>query len=1175
MDMLRNADIGLSFHFQGMEIIKEINNQLDQTISKFRSLGSIADGASNDFNKLGNDGKRASNSMNDSFLRVKRCVDGVTNSVRQANSGINGINDNRVQTLNRSISETNKIAASTRKTIESLQKNANGFKSDSIKSFGNSISKVGQQSSKADKETGKATEGLHRFRDTALGVFAGNMITNGMQAVESNFKSIFETGIQVNSTIDDMGTRWTQAGLNAKQKNGMLEQIQEIRRHSDISAVAINNMQKQYLSMTGSATQAMELTSAVTSFSKAGNLKPQQEQGLTRLMSSNKAVNARMFQRTLGTSPNFVNEIIKQTGMSKQAFYSLLQAGKFTGSQLREAMIKASKDSNKAWSDYAKTSTGKMDLLKATATTIKNSFASNLAKGAFDVVNHIAGNSKQLNNLQKTLVKSAQDAGKAIGNLIGKVVSFIAKNLKPIESMAGSLWKIAKALASGAWTAITAPLKLIATHGKNAKNSMQSLADKLKVVSQHQTALKVIGGTLVGMLVTLKAMQGVILFDKFIKSMKDIAGVTKNAYLAIKNFSFAEKIASIQGKVMAAVNKVVAVAQWALNAAMDANPIGLLIIAIGGLVAGLYELYKHFKPFRNLVNGTFKAIGKVISGWWKQVQKNFKAVQRIIGMFAKYIKKNFGNVLKDQMKVAKNVFKVIGDIIRVFKDIFTLNFKDLGKVIPKLAKDLWNLIKSIWKTGSDFVVDIGSNMWKSIWNTFKSWGKAISNFFKDLWQDIKNAVADGINSVTGIINEGIKGLNWILSKVGGSGHTIGYIPKVHFANGTMGGRLTHHTMAMLNDGNDSPETDNKEMAILPNGRAFIPQKRNWTGILPKGTAVLNATETKMFMQMRGIEKFGSGTGILNWVKNTTGRVVNVSKHDVSRDINGVKDVAGSMWSGAKKVANAIAHPIKFIEHFFGNLPKMPEFLTDFGKGVTNKAKDALVSWFKKFGDNGANNPGGSGVQRWRKIIQQAGAFMHESLSNSDMNLILSRIQRESGGNPTIKQQVSDVNSAAGHPAQGLLQYVPSTFASWAVSGHNNLLNGYDQLLAMFNDSNWRTDIANNGGWGPTGHRARKNGGPVSKNNWYKVNEEGFELFKPNTDGKVINHNDSKTRLGNLNRKQNINIDGRIMNITINGNMSKEEVYDTFQKAHEDSLRSISEKLQQSLGMNEDTGYYPI
>lgn len=1152
MDMLRNADIGLSFHVQGMEIIKEINNQLDQTLAKFRSLGSIADGASNDFNKLGNDGKRASDSMNDSFLRVKRCVDGVTNSVRQANSGINGINDNRVQTLNRSISETNKIAASTRKTIESLQKNANGFKSDSIKSFGNSISKVGQQSSKADKETGKATEGLHRFRDTALGVFAGNMITNGMQVVESNFKSIFETGLQVNSTISDMGTRWTQAGLNAQQKNGMLDQIQEIRRHSDISAVSINNMQRQFLSMTGSAAQAMALTNTVTSFSAAGNLKPQQEQGLTRLMSSNKAVNARMFQRTLGSSPNFVNEIIKQTGMSKNAFYSLLQAGKFTGQELRNAMIKASKDSNKAWSEYAKTTTGKMDLVKATGNTIKNTFASNLASGAFNVVNRIAGNSKQLDDLQKRLTKTAKDAGKAVGNLIGSGVAFIAKNLKPIEIMAGSLWKIVKALLSGAWTTITAPLKLISTHGKQASSGMDKLALRLKEVSKHQTALKVIGGTLVGMFATLKAMQGVILFDKFINSMKDISLATKGAFQAVKDFSFAEKLASIQGKVMAGVSKLVAVGQWALNAAMDANPIGIIIVGVGALVAGLYELYKHFKPFRNLVNGTFKAIGKAIGAWWKQCQKNFKAVQKVIGIFAKFFKKYFANVIKDGVRNAKQAFKVIGDVIRVFKDIFTFNFKDLGKVIPKLMGDLWKLVKGIFKEGADFVEDIGSNMWKSIWSTFKGWGKAIGNFFKDLWNDIGNVIKSGINDVIDVINAGIKGVDWVLSKVGGDGHTIGTIK--HLATGTVNGQLPHNTLAMLNDGHDSPQTGNKEMAILPNGRSFIPQKRNWVGMLPKGSMVLNATQTRELMALRGIQHFSIGS--------------------VAGDIwNGAKSVVGSLVNGVKKGAWAVMHPIKFIKSLFHGVKGMSEFVTDFTGGLANKIVNAVISFFKQH-SGGADNPAGAGVERWKKIIEQAGSFMHESLSNSDISLIMKRIARESGGNATIKQQISDINSKAGHPAQGLLQYVPSTFASWAVKGHTNLLNGYDQLLAMFNDSNWRSDIANNGGWGPTGHRARKNGGLVSKNHWYKVNEDGQELFKPNVDGQVINHNDSKAKLSRINNKPNIVIDGRIMNVTVNGNMSKEEIYNIFQQAHEGSLRAMSEKLSEQFGSN-DVGYYPI
>lgn len=42
-------------------------------------------------------------------------------------------------------------------------------------------------------------------------------------------------------------------------------------------------------------------------------------------------------------------------------------------------------------------------------------------------------------------------------------------------------------------------------------------------------------------------------------------------------------------------------------------------------------------------------------------------------------------------------------------------------------------------------------------------------------------------------------------------------------------------------------------------------------------------------------------------------------------------------------------------------------------------------------------------------------------------------------------------------------------------GHTNILNPLDQLLAMFNDTTWRSDLTL-GGWGPTGGRRYANGG---------------------------------------------------------------------------------------------------
>lgn len=53
--------------------------------------------------------------------------------------------------------------------------------------------------------------------------------------------------------------------------------------------------------------------------------------------------------------------------------------------------------------------------------------------------------------------------------------------------------------------------------------------------------------------------------------------------------------------------------QWALNAAMDANPVGIIIVAIAALVAGLIYAYHHFEGFRKVVDTVFAGIKTVIS----------------------------------------------------------------------------------------------------------------------------------------------------------------------------------------------------------------------------------------------------------------------------------------------------------------------------------------------------------------------------------------------------------------------------------------------------------------------------------------------------------------------------------------------------------------------------------
>lgn len=154
------------------------------------------------------------------------------------------------------------------------------------------------------------------------------------------------------------------------------------------------------------------------------------------------------------------------------------------------------------------------------------------------------------------------------------------------------------------------------------------------------------------------------------------------------------------------------------------------------------------------------------------------------------------------------------------------------------------------------------------------------------------------------------------------------------------------------------------------------------------------------------------------------------------------------------------------------------------------AKNPL-NWLKK--NNGGGKSGGKKTpSAWRSTIVRAAKKMKVNPTNAQINGIIAQIQRESGGDAGITQgNIGDINNLNGTPAQGLLQYVPSTFRAYAVKGHGNIKSGYDQLLAFFNNSNWKNDIQyGRSGWGPRGSRRFATGGLVH-NGLYHLGEEGY------------------------------------------------------------------------------------
>lgn len=142
-------------------------------------------------------------------------------------------------------------------------------------------------------------------------------------------------------------------------------------------------------------------------------------------------------------------------------------------------------------------------------------------------------------------------------------------------------------------------------------------------------------------------------------------------------------------------------------------------------------------------------------------------------------------------------------------------------------------------------------------------------------------------------------------------------------------------------------------------------------------------------------------------------------------------------------------------------------------------------WLKSLKGSSQNKK----ASAWSDDIKRAAKRMNVTLQGNDLKNIISLIQHESGGNAGVIQgNIGDINNLRGTPAQGLLQYVPSTFESYAMKGHTNIKSGYDQLLAFFNNKYWRSQFNPLGGWSPNGPRRYENGGMVTKHQIAEIGE---------------------------------------------------------------------------------------
>lgn len=350
------------------------------------------------------------------------------------------------------------------------------------------------------------------------------------------------------------------------------------------------------------------------------------------------------------------------------------------------------------------------------------------------------------------------------------------------------------------------------------------------------------------------------------------------------------------------------------------------------------------KSLKNSWNGSlkhtrdfFSSMGKKWNGWKKGFRKSWNRHWNDM-------RSNLHGAWNGSYKHTKNFFSNMGSRWVGWKKSWSHSWNRHWDTMRSNLHNYWNKDLShtrVFGRSMGGWLSTFKNSFKGGWSSL---GTGVENIFKGLWNNLRKLARDGMNGVIDLINGGINAIDSVIHAFGGKRKTIGDLGHVHFAQGTgmfSGSRnpITKPTMAMLNDGNDSPQTGNKEMVVLPNGDSGIVQGRNTKMMLPAGSEVLSASETAMLMAMQGVTKYAKGTGFF-------GDVLNSVTSGISGVASWVGKKVGSLEKFFKTATNIIAHPIKSLENLFSWSSKgVSGVMSNIGHGLFNGVEKQAKTWW--------------------------------------------------------------------------------------------------------------------------------------------------------------------------------------------------------------------------------------
>lgn len=494
-------------------------------------------------------------------------------------------------------------------------------------------------------------------------------------------------------------------------------------------------------------------------------------------------------------------------------------------------------------------------------------------------------------------------------------------------------------------------------------------------------------------------------------------------------------------------------AQWLLNVAMTANPIGLIIVGIAALIAIFIALGGNLGDVGDAFTwlwGVIKDGATSVIGWLKT---NWPTVLAILG----------GPIGLAVLLIVKNWNTIKNATTSVWTAILSF-LTSIWNTIKSVAGTAWEAIKTVVMAPMYFVRDTISTVATGIANRLGSAWDTIKGAASSAWDSVRDFILTPVRAARDAIPDIVTGLGnrigagWDLIKKGATSFAtglkdtitdafkgaanlvIGFVNKIIDVVNIIPGVPNIGKIDKLAAGGvlQDAAAGGAAGAVVGAGRFARGGAFGRTGGLVTGPITLMGEEAPRFPEYvipTNPAYRGRAQMLLGQAAGAVGMADGGVFGAIKGAIGGAASAAGSLLG-------------KGAGFLIGKLPgtgDLPDWLKGTGKYVLKHIGD----WLKdKVGlGGGSSGPPGGGapagdVTDWlTKALNITGLF-----STSNLAALYRRAMQESGGDPHAIN-LWDSNAAAGHPSKGLLQTIDGTFNQYKLPGHGDIWDPIDNAIA--------------------------------------------------------------------------------------------------------------------------------